>query len=96
MNRDITSAVLGFFGVIAALLAILFVTYGQDSTAAIKVLLDRSSQLLTGSSGFSGFGGGFSANIIISICSMVIALVAGFFLVVQWSRRIKSSEPQPS
>ena len=80
MNRDITSAVLGFFGVIATLLAILFVTYGQDSTAAIKVLLDRSSQLLTGSSGFSGFGGGFSANIIISICSMMIALVAGFFL----------------
>ncbi|HWD12632.1 ABC transporter permease subunit [Pseudochrobactrum sp. sp1633] len=80
MNRDTISAILGFFGVIITLLAILFISYGQASGAAIGVLIDRSSQLLTGSAGFTGFGGGFSANVIISIFSMMIALVAGFFL----------------
>ncbi|MBV2143798.1 ABC transporter permease subunit [Falsochrobactrum sp. TDYN1] len=80
MNKDTTSALLGFFGVIAALFTILFITYGQASGNAIDVLISRSSQLLTGSSGFSSFGGGFSANVIISIFSMVISLIAGFFL----------------
>jgi len=80
MSRDTTSAIFGFFGVIAALLGILFATYGQATGAALTVLAERSSQLLTGTSGFSGFGGGFSANIIISIISMMISVVAGFFL----------------
>lgn len=80
MNKDSASALFGFFGVIAALFAILFITYGQASSDAIGVLIGRSSQLLTGSSNFSGFGGGFSANVIISIFSMVISLIAGFFL----------------
>lgn len=80
MNRDTTSAILGFFGVIAALFAILLITYGKTSGDAITVLISRTSQLLTGSSGFTGFGGGFSANVIISIFSMIIALIAGFFL----------------
>lgn len=80
MNKDTTSAVFGFFGVIITLFVILFLTYGQNSGSVIDVLISRSSQLLTGSEGFSGFGGGFSANVIISICSMTISLVTGFFL----------------
>ncbi|MDH7791291.1 ABC transporter permease subunit [Ochrobactrum sp. AN78] len=80
MSKETRSAAFGFIGVIVALLAILFVLYGHKTTDAISVLVDRSSLLLTGSSDFSGFGGGFSANVIISLLSMLISLVAGFFL----------------
>ncbi|WOC16379.1 ABC transporter permease subunit [Pseudochrobactrum sp. MP213Fo] len=80
MNKDNLSALFGFIGVIIALFSILFITYGATSADAISVLINRSSLLLTGSSGFSGFGGGFSANVVISILSMMISLTAGFFL----------------
>ncbi|PSJ56052.1 amino acid ABC transporter permease [Pseudaminobacter soli (ex Li et al. 2025)] len=80
MSKETTSATFGFFGVVAALLAVLLTLYGQGTGEALRVLFDRSSLLLTGSSNFSGFGGGFSANVIISVLSMAIALVCGFFL----------------
>lgn len=67
----------GTVGVAAVLLIFLFVVYGRDTAMILEQLAHYTSQLLTGSIGYSAVTGGFLVNISISILSMMIALVAG-------------------
>jgi polar amino acid transport system permease protein len=71
---------LGFLGVIAVVAGIFCCAYGKDSGQAFQVLVSRSSLLLTGSANFDSLGGGFSANILISLCAMVISSFLGVLL----------------
>lgn len=67
-------------GIVAvpALLGLIFVAvYGLQSYEVLTHLFLRSPILLTGSADFSQIGGGFTANIGISIVSMTIALIFG-------------------
>lgn len=80
MSRDTRHAVIGFFGVIGVLVAVFLAAYSDDTRAALDVLVNRASLLLIGSNAFDGIGGGFLANIAISLVSMVIATVLGVML----------------
>lgn len=80
MSRELNHAVIGFFGVITVLAAVFVATYGADSLDAAKVLTNRASLLLIGSNSFDTIGGGFLANIGISLASMMIATVLGISL----------------
>lgn len=80
MNVSIKHSGLGFFGVIAVIAGIFYCAYGKDSTEAFHLLVSRSSLLLTGAANFESIGGGFTANILISVCAMVISTVFGVLL----------------
>lgn len=67
-------------GVTATLFLILFLIYADETGAALSALASMSSMLLTGSTEFSSLGGGFSANIFVSVVAMAISLVAGIIL----------------
>ena len=80
MNVSIKHSGLGFFGVLAVIAGIFYCAYGKDSTEAFHLLVSRSSLLLTGAANFESIGGGFTANILISVCAMVISTVFGVLL----------------
>lgn len=66
---------------IPALLSVIFVSvYGNQSPEILARLALRSPLLFTGSADFSGIGGGFSANIGISIAAMALAIACGVVL----------------
>lgn len=81
MTQTARNGIVGFVGVLAVLVIVFYLTYGPESRVALQVLADRSSMLLTGSQNFSAVVGGFTANILISLCTMVISTVLGAFLV---------------
>jgi polar amino acid transport system permease protein len=70
----------GLIGVTLVLMIVLAIVYGSDTWLIMTALARRSSLLLTGSPNYNGFGGGFSANVIISIWAMAISTVAGVAL----------------
>lgn len=80
MSREVRHAIIGFFGVIAVLIAVFLTAYSGESLNAARVLINRASLLLVGSNAFDSIGGGFLANIGISLVSMVIATVLGIML----------------
>lgn len=78
--RDVRAFLFGILAVPAVLAAVLATVYGRTTGDILRGLAARSPLLLTGSPDFSHLGGGFSANILISILAMGIALVAGTVL----------------
>ncbi len=77
---EIKSFIFGMIGVTATLFLILFVIYADETASALSAIASMSSMLLTGSTEFSSIGGGFSANIFVSLVAMAISLVAGTIL----------------
>ncbi|MCO5158514.1 MAG: ABC transporter permease subunit [Aquamicrobium sp.] len=67
-------------GVTATLFLILFLIYVEETGPALSALASMSSMLLTGATGFRSIGGGFSANVLVSLVAMAISLVAGTIL----------------
>jgi polar amino acid transport system permease protein len=59
---------------------VFFAIYGRQAGEVAHRIVLRSPLLLTGSADLSSLGGGFSANVLISLLSMLIALVAGSVL----------------
>jgi len=70
----------GLVGVIALLWLVLLSVYGRALPDVVGVLAARTSQLLTGAPHFNQIGGGFSANILISFASMILAVIGGTVL----------------
>jgi polar amino acid transport system permease protein len=70
----------GIVGVNVLLGLVLLTVYGHDLPSLLGVLAARSPQLLFGSARLAEFGGGFSANILISLAAMALAMVAGTLL----------------
>lgn len=76
-RRQLQTFLIGIV-VVPALLGIVFVAvYGHQSYEILTRLVARTPLLLTGSADLSHIGGGFTANIGISIASMIIALLWG-------------------
>ena len=79
-SAEAETFVLGMLGVSGALLISLGLVYGYRTPEVLGALAGLSSVLLTGAPGFQSIGGGFSANIFISIVAMAISLVGGVAL----------------
>ncbi len=77
MNGDLRTFLFGLFGVTFILAVLMVLVYGAETGAILAALASRTPLLLTGSSDFSGFDGGFAANIQISLWAMLISSVAG-------------------
>ncbi len=67
-------------GVSLFLLLLMVLVYGESTGTILHGLALRSPLLLTGSADLSSFGGGFSANVIISLWAMLIVGVCGVVL----------------
>jgi polar amino acid transport system permease protein len=70
----------GIVGVNLLLAFVLFAVYGRALPALLATLAARSPQLLFGSADLAEFGGGFSANILISLAAMLLAVLGGTVL----------------
>lgn len=79
-DRESRYLLIGFFGVPALLLLVLYVVYDDELGKVLSVLQERSSQLLTGEPGFRQLSGGFGANIWISIVAMALSVAGGTVL----------------
>ncbi len=77
MQPELKAFVSGTAGVTATLLAILFAIYGAGTADVLAQLASMSSLLLTGVNGYASLGGGFSANILISLIAMAISILVG-------------------
>lgn len=77
---EVRSFIFGMAGVTATLLLMLFLIYSDETDLALAALASMSPMLLTGSADFSSVGGGFSANVMVSLAAMAISLVAGTIL----------------
>ncbi len=71
---------IGLVGVTLALFGLLVGIYGAGIGPVLQRLALRSPLILSGSPDFSRLDGGFAANIIISLASMLIAAVLGTLL----------------
>ncbi len=80
MSSEWRAFLLGIIGVPLILAALLVAVYGAQTGAVIAQLSLRTPLLLSGSSDFSSYGGGFAANIIISLWAMLIAGAVGLVL----------------
>ena len=80
MNAELKAFVFGLIGVTLVLAVLMVLVYGAGTGATLAVLSRRTPLLLSGSPDFSRFDGGFAANVIISIWSMLIASIAGVAL----------------
>lgn len=79
-SAEIKAFIFGMLGVTAALVAILFLSYGNRTPEAFREVTARSSMLLTGSQNYANFDGGFIANITISLWAMAISIAGGLVL----------------
>ena len=77
MTGHLRTFLFGLFGVSLVLGLLLVLVYGAETGRILAALAARTPLLLTGSSDFSQFDGGFAANIQISLWAMLIASVAG-------------------
>ena len=77
MNSELKTFVFGLAGVTLMLAALLVLVYGVETRAILATLASRTPLLLSGSSDFSSFDGGFAANIVISLWAMLISSLAG-------------------
>ncbi len=80
MSSEWRAFLLGIIGVPAVLVALLFGVYGGETPAILTKIWLRMPMLLFGSADFSSFTGGFAANIIISLWSMLIGVIGGAVL----------------
>lgn len=80
MNTELKAFVFGLIGVTLVLVLLMLLVYGAGTGETLMALWRRTPLLLTGSADFSRFDGGFAANIIISLFSMLIASVTGIVL----------------
>lgn len=80
MSGELRAFIFGLIGVSLLLAALLVLIYGAGTGATLTALARRTPLLLSGSPDFSRFDGGFAANIMISIWSMIIASIAGVAL----------------
>jgi polar amino acid transport system permease protein len=80
MNMQMRTFILGMIGVPALLTLVFLTVYGEQAGAIIARIMPRVPMLLTGSADFSSLDGGFVANIVISLWSMAIAILAGAVL----------------
>lgn len=80
MTSEARALVFGMVGVTLVLVAVFVAVYGAQTKEILEALAARSSLLLTGTPNFSGIGGGFSANVLISLWAMTIATLAGVLL----------------
>jgi polar amino acid transport system permease protein len=79
-NTEVRSFLFGMFAVSATLFIVFAFSYGKKTPIAIVTLFSMSSSLLTGAPAYQSLGGGFSANIIISLWAMVLSTIGGFLL----------------
>lgn len=77
MNMQMRTLILGLVGVPVLLGLVFLSVYGEQASAIIQRIAPRVPMLLTGSADFSSLDGGFVTNIVISLWSMAIAMVAG-------------------
>ena len=80
MNAELRAFVFGLIGVTLVLAVLMLLVYGANTEATLLALWRRTPLLLSGSPNFSRFDGGFAANIIISLWSMLIASITGVAL----------------
>ncbi|CAN7697587.1 ABC transporter permease subunit [Caballeronia sp. LjRoot34] len=80
MKPETRAFVYGMVGVPLLLLAALVASYGRTTGEAFGLLAARSGMLLTGAPGFHGFGGGFSANVLMSVAAIIVSLMTGVLL----------------
>lgn len=77
MSKEASAFLLGIIAVPTMLAAVFGAVYGKLAGEILSGLFRRSALLLTGSPDASSLGGGFSANILVSILAMALACLAG-------------------
>ncbi|MDF2810069.1 MAG: polar amino acid transporter permease [Microvirga sp.] len=82
MESEARAFVFGMLGVTAVLALLMVLIYGAEIGNVLYALAERSPLLLTGDSTFPAFGGGFSANVVISLWAMLIASAGGTLLCI--------------
>lgn len=80
MSSEWRAFLLGIVGVPLILAGLVVAVYGAEAATILDRIWLRLPLLLSGSSDFSRFEGGFAANIMISLWSMMIAVVVGAVL----------------
>ena len=82
MKPETRAFVYGISGVPVLLFVAMLACYGRGTGEALGLLADRSGILLTGAPGFRGFGGGFSANVLMSVAAIVASVATGALLCI--------------
>lgn len=82
MKPETRAFVYGISGVPVLLFVAMLACYGRGTGEALGLLADRSGILLTGAPGFRGFGGGFSANVLMSVAAIVVSVATGALLCI--------------
>lgn len=80
MSSEWRAFLLGIVGVPLILAGLVVAVYGAETAAILDRILLRLPLLLSGSPDFSSFYGGFAANIVISLWSMLLAAFVGAVL----------------
>ncbi len=80
MSSEWRAFLLGIMGVPLILAGLVVAVYGSETATILERIWLRLPLLLSGSPDFSRFEGGFAANIVISLWSMLIAIVVGAVL----------------